>query len=103
MRDNRTTPTRIAAALLPAALALSLAPAVATAPAAGAQPSLPSDLSSQLSSNRGISDGLRPHDPPKRTPIEVETSPQIPGLPDGVKVDRIEWITSRRVLSLIHI
>ena len=100
MRDNRTTPTRLAAAVLPAALALTLAP-VAVSPA-NAQSSLPGDLSSQMSSNRGISDGLRPHDPPKRTPIEVETSPQIPGLPEGVKVDRIEWITNRRVAVFIN-
>ena len=100
MRDNRTTPTRLAAAVLPAAVALTLAPVVA--PASSAQSSLPGDLSSQLSSNRGISDGLRPHDPPKRTPIEVETNPQIPGLPEGVKVDRIEWITNRRVAVFIN-
>ena len=95
MRDNRITPTRLTAALLPAALALTLAPSAAVTAQAQS-----SDLSS-LSSNRGISDGLRPSDPPKRTPIEVEKNPEIPGLPEGVKVDRIEWITSRRVAVFI--
>ncbi|MBC3178203.1 alpha/beta hydrolase-fold protein [Corynebacterium lujinxingii] len=96
MRDNRNTTTRLMAALLPAALAVPLATAVA--PNAGAQSS---DLSS-LSSNRGLSDGLRPSDPPKRTPIEVEKNPEVPGLPAGVKVDRIEWLTSRRVAVFIN-
>ena len=68
MRVNRTTATRIAAAVLPAALAVTLVPAT------HAQSSLPGGLSSQLSSRSGISDGLRPHDPPQRTPIEVETT-----------------------------
>ena len=96
MRVNRTTATRIAAAVLPATLAVTLVPAT------HAQPSLPGGLSSQLSSRSGISDGLRPHDPPQRTPIEVENDPQIPGLPAGVSVDRIEWITSRRVAVFIN-
>ena len=96
MRDNRNTTTRLMAALLPAALAVPLATAVA--PNAGAQSS---DLSS-LSSSRGLSDGLRPSDPPKRTPIEVEKNPEVPGLPAGVKVDRIEWLTSRRVAVFIN-
>ena len=92
MRVNRTTATRIAAAVLPAALAVTLVPAT------HAQSSLPGGLSSRS----GISDGLRPHDPPQRTPIEVENDPQIPGLPAGVSVDRIEWITSRRVAVFIN-
>ena len=60
-----------------------------------------SDLSSAMSSGRGISDGIRPSDPPPRTPIEVDNNPQVEGLPEGVSVDRIEWLTQRRVAVYI--
>ncbi len=60
-----------------------------------------SDLSSDMSSGSGISDGIRPSDPPPRTPIEVDNNPQVEGLPEGVSVDRIEWLTQRRVAVYI--
>nr|VDG61777.1 Mycolyl transferase 85A [Streptococcus thermophilus] len=61
-----------------------------------------SDLSSAVSSGRGLSDGLRPSDPPPRTPIEVDKNPKVEGLPEGVSVDRIEWLTQRRVAVFIN-
>lgn len=83
----------IVAAAVP--MVASLVPVVSTS--AAAQSSLP------LSSNRGgLSDNIRPSDPPKRTPIEVDKNPQIPGLPEGVSVDRIEWLTNRRVAVFIR-
>lgn len=82
-----------------AAVPTAIAVGVSAAPA-GAQS--PNGLSSSLSSGRGISDGLRPSDPPKRTPLKVEEDPQIDGLPAGVTVDRIEWLTQRRVAVFIN-
>ena len=92
MRDFRTR--RIFAALAATAVVTPLM----MAPNAAAQSS---DLSSAIGSSNGISDGLRPSDPPKRTPIEVDKNPQIPNLPEGVSVDRIEWLTQRRVAVFI--
>ncbi|WP_257162102.1 alpha/beta hydrolase-fold protein [Corynebacterium cystitidis] len=69
------------------ALGLSIAPAHAQ--------NLP-DMSSAIGSS-GLSDGIRPSDPPQRTPIDTEYKPEIAGLPEGVEVDRIEWLTNRRV------
>ena len=83
-----------------AAVPTALAVGVAVVPAVAQIGS--SDLSGSLSSGRGISDGLRPSDPPKRTPIEVDENPQIDGLPEGVTVDRIEWLTQRRVAVFIN-
>ena len=92
LRSPRLTQSRnwLIAAAIPTALVVgaSAAPAVA-------QNSLPG-----LSSS-GFSDNIRPSDPPKRTPIEVDRNPQIPGLPAGVSVDRIEWLTNRRVAVFI--
>ena len=92
LRSPRLTQSRnwLIAAAIPTALVVgaSAAPAVA-------QSSLPG-----LSSS-GFSDNIRPSDPPKRTPIEVDRNPQIPGLPAGVSVDRIEWLTNRRVAVFI--
>ncbi len=102
MRASRSPKTWRTAVALPAVAAF-VATLVPAAPVATAQDAS-SDLSSALSSrggNRGLSDGLRPSDPPARTPIEVDRNPQIPGLPEGVKVDRIEWLTSRRVAVFI--
>ena len=90
---NRMKKAAIVAAAVP--MVASLVPVVSTS--AAAQSSLP------LSSNRGgLSDNIRPSDPPKRTPIEVDKNPQIPGLPEGVSVDRIEWLTNRRVAVFIR-
>ncbi|SDL97542.1 S-formylglutathione hydrolase FrmB [Corynebacterium mycetoides] len=81
--------------LIAAAIPTAVVVGATAIPAAG-QSSL-----SGLSSNAGFSDNIRPSDPPKRTPIEVDRNPQIPGLPAGVSVDRIEWLTNRRVAVFI--
>ncbi|MGY6464162.1 alpha/beta hydrolase-fold protein [Corynebacterium sp. UMB8791] len=98
MRETRSPMNRMKKAAIVAAavpMVASLVPVVSTS--AAAQSSLP------LSSNRGgLSDNIRPSDPPKRTPIEVDKNPQIPGLPEGVSVDRIEWLTNRRVAVFIR-
>ncbi|KGF24257.1 alpha/beta hydrolase-fold protein [Corynebacterium tuscaniense] len=86
----------LAIAAVPTALAVGVAVVPAVAQIGSA------DLSSSLSSGRGLSDGLRPSDPPQRTPIEVDENPQIEGLPEGVTVDRIEWLTQRRVAVFIN-
>lgn len=98
MRETRSPMNRMKKAAIVAAavpMVASLVPVLSTS--AAAQSSLP------LSSNRGgLSDNIRPSDPPKRTPIEVDRNPQIPGLPEGVSVDRIEWLTNRRVAVFIR-
>ncbi|OIR46229.1 alpha/beta hydrolase-fold protein [Corynebacterium sp. NML130628] len=98
MRETRSPMNRMKKAAIVAAavpMVASLVPVVSTS--AAAQSSLP------LSSNRGgLSDNIRPSDPPKRTPLEVDKNPQIPGLPEGVSVDRIEWLTNRRVAVFIR-
>ena len=98
MRETRSPMNRMKKAAIVAAavpMVASLVPVLSTS--AAAQSSLP------LSSNRGgLSDNIRPSDPPKRTPIEVDKNPQIPGLPEGVSVDRIEWLTNRRVAVFIR-
>ncbi len=117
MRDRRHSRTWRTALALPAAAALALslvnpaqAPAQAQSPQDITREINPDALSANTSSSglssdaiagRGLSDPLRPKDPPKRTPIEVQENPQIPGLPAGVKVDRIEWLTNRRVAVFI--
>ncbi|MHA2790001.1 alpha/beta hydrolase-fold protein [Corynebacterium sp. S7] len=53
-------------------------------------------------SSSSLSDHIRPSDPPQRTPIETDYRPVIEGLPAGVAVDRIEWITNRRVAVFIE-
>ena len=92
MRESRPRSPWLRSAALPAVAIVT----AALVPAQLAQ-AQNADLSSQLSSNRGFSDSIRPSDPPKRTPIDVESHPQVPGLPAGVSVDRIEWLTQRRV------
>ena len=94
MRDTASrSPQRrrhwLAAVVVPTALALG----VSLAPHAQAQSALPG------SSN--ISDSIRPSDPPQRTPIETEY-PDIANLPAGVEVERMEWITDRRVALFIR-
>ncbi|WKD58282.1 Diacylglycerol acyltransferase/mycolyltransferase Ag85C precursor [Corynebacterium capitovis DSM 44611] len=54
------------------------------------------------SSFGGFSDNIRPSDPPVRTPVETESNPQIAGLPEGVSVERVDWLSSRRVAVFIR-
>ena len=71
---------------LAAALALPLMPAAnAQSPAGG------------LAGSSGPGSGtgyLEPHDVPDRKPVRV-TEQNLPGLPEGVSVDKVEWITGR--------
>ena len=75
-------------------LAYPLALTLALAPLAGAQSSIPS-----VPNQPGVSDYLQ-DDVPQRTPIRTDY-PEIKGLPDGVSVDRVEWITARRIAVFI--
>ncbi len=93
MRDTASrSPQRrrpwLAAVVVPTTLALGLA----VAPAAHAQGALPG--------SSDLSDSFRPTDPPQRTPINT-TYPDIANLPAGVEVQRVEWITNRRVALFI--
>src|SRR5690606_5722836 len=55
----------------------------------------------QISSGSSLSDSIRPSDPPQRTPVSTEY-PDVQGLPEGVDVQRIEWITNRRIALFIQ-
>ncbi|MDO5511257.1 alpha/beta hydrolase-fold protein [Corynebacterium sp.] len=94
MRDTASrSPQRrrpwLAAVVVPTTLALG----VTLAPTAQAQSSLPG--------SSDLSDSIRPTDPPQREPIRTEY-PDIDNLPDGVEVERMEWITNRRVALFIR-
>ena len=83
---------RAAAVALPTAVLLGLA----IVPVVNAQ-STSSDLSSNLgSSGSSLSDDIRPSDPPVRTPIDT-TYPEVEGLPEGVAVNRVDWLGPRYV------
>lgn len=85
-RSPRRTNRRrawLAAAVLPTTLAMGMS----LAPAAVAQSSLNPD---------SLSDSFRPTDPPPRTPQSTDY-PSLDNLPAGVEVDRVEWITDRRI------
>ena len=75
-------------------LAYPLALSLVLAPVAGAQSSIPS-----MPNQPGFSDYLQ-DDVPQRTPIRTDY-PEIKGLPDGVSVDRVEWVTDRRIAVFI--
>lgn len=91
-RSGRRTPAASLALPMAAALVLPLLPAVvggSALPAAQAQGS--------ISGNWGPGSGtdyLEPDSIPDRTPINVTEQP-LQGLPEGVSVDRVEWITDR--------
>ena len=71
------------------ALPLSVALAMPLTPVAAAQ----SSLGGSLGPGSGTS-YLDPESIPKRTPRQV-TEQHLQGLPEGVSVDRVEWITER--------
>lgn len=80
---------RVSAASL--ALPLVMALGLSVAPAASAQSSAGSLSSNSPGSGTGY---LDPENLPKRTPQKVTEQP-LQGLPEGVSVDRVEWITDR--------
>ena len=78
-----------------AALPTAVAVGLALLPMANAQSS---DASSQgltdMLGSSNFSDSFAPADPPQRTPIDTEY-PDIEGLPEGVEVSRVEYLTNR--------
>lgn len=99
-RSPRRTARRnrhLAALAIPSAVAVGLA-VVPVAPMASAQ-----GLSSGLGAGNGsgFSDSVAPGQPTPRSPYET-TYPEVEGLPAGVSVDRVEWITNRRVRVFIN-
>lgn len=97
-RSPRSTRRGIAAAAVPTVIAAGLA----LLPQATAQQGAPDPRQAlgEMSSNMGssnFSDAFAPSAPPARTPMETEQAPQIAGLPEGVSVNRIEYLTPRHV------
>ena len=83
-------PSRMGNATL--ALPLAAALALPLMPAANAQ-----NAGSSLAGANGPGSGtgyLEPHKVPDREPMRV-TEQNLPGLPEGVSVDKVEWITGR--------
>ncbi|GAB3947107.1 alpha/beta hydrolase-fold protein [Corynebacterium tapiri] len=98
MRENTRSPRfmsrrfRLGLLAVPTAMALgaSIVPQVATAQGLGG-----------LSSGSSLSDGVAPSDPPVRTPLET-THPKVEGLPAGVSIDRVEWLSDRHIAIFIN-
>ena len=80
---------RMALVALPTAAVLGLS----LIPFAGAQSSLPGGGS--------LSDSFAPGNPPKRDPIDT-TYPEVEGLPEGVDVNRVEYLSPRHVKVYIQ-
>jgi len=49
-----------------------------------------------------VTDYLETDGVPQRTPIRTDEHPSIQGLPSGVSVERVEWITERRIALFIR-
>ena len=80
---------RMALVALPTAAVLGLS----LIPFAGAQSSLPGGGS--------LSDSFAPDTPPQRDPIDT-TYPEVEGLPEGVDVNRVEYLSPRHVKVYIQ-
>ena len=80
-----------------AALPTAVAVGFALLPIANAQ-SLGSSTEgiTDLLGNSNLSDSFAPSNPPQRTPVETEY-PEIEGLPEGVSVSRVEYLTNRHL------
>ena len=90
--SRRMAPVATLALPVAAALVLPLTPVVAGQGLPAAQAQVGS-LSGNLGPGSGT-DYLEPDSVPDRTPIDVTEQP-LTGLPAGVSVDRVEWITDR--------
>jgi len=84
---------RMSASVL--ALPLAAALALPLAPSAAAQDDQPAP------NPNSIGNYLDPQSIPERVPQSVENQ-NLPGLPDGVSVDRVEWLTDRMVNVFIN-
>lgn len=61
---------------------------------------VPATALAQSSNSSSVLSGLTDYlntDAVERTPIRVDERPNISGLPQGVSVERVEWITDRRI------
>lgn len=79
---KRRSSRRIGAAILAVPLSVALAVPLATPAAA------------QMSTQTPGTDYLNPDDVPEREPVATEDQ-DLPGLPEGVDVDRVEWMSDR--------
>ncbi|MDO4761156.1 MAG: alpha/beta hydrolase-fold protein [Corynebacterium sp.] len=89
MRDTASRFQRRSHWMLAIPVALSVGLALASPATAFAQ-------SSGSSFVQGLTDYLEPQGT-ERTPIRVDEAPKIQGLPEGVSVQRVRWITERRI------
>ena len=100
MRKN-TSPGKARKGLAAAAMPTAIAVGLALLPNATAQSSLGDMSSSQSGNGSSLSDHFAPKDPPARTPVETEY-PQVEGLPDGVKINRVEYLSNRHLMVYIQ-
>ncbi|WP_286954251.1 MULTISPECIES: alpha/beta hydrolase-fold protein [Corynebacterium] len=80
----------LAIAAVPTAIAVGLS----LLPSAAAQSSSTDAVANLGGNGSNLSDSIAPKDPPVRTPISTEY-PDVPDLPAGVKVNRVEYLTNR--------
>ena len=100
MRKN-TSPGKARKGLAVAAMPTAIAVGLALLPNATAQSSLGDMSSAQSGNGSSLSDHFAPKDPPARTPVETEY-PQVEGLPDGVKINRVEYLSNRHLMVYIQ-
>ena len=82
-RSSRRRSAWLAATAVPAALAVGLT------------------ITPTVHAQSSFSDYLRSEGDTQRAPVDTEY-PNVEGLPDGVEVDRVEWITDRRIAVWIQ-
>ena len=94
-----TSPSKTRKGLAVAAVPTAIAVGLALLPNATAQSSV-GDLSSAIGGDSSLSDHFAPKDPPARTPLNTEY-PDVKGLPEGVKINRVEYLTNRHLMVYI--
>ena len=94
-----TSPSKARKGLAVAAVPTAIAVGLALLPNATAQSSV-GDLSSAIGGDSSLSDHFAPKDPPARTPLNTEY-PDVKGLPEGVKINRVEYLTNRHLMVYI--
>ena len=94
-----TSPSKARKGLAVAAVPTAIAVGLALLPNATAQSSI-GDLSSAIGGDSSLSDHFAPKEPPARTPLNTEY-PDVKGLPEGVKINRVEYLTNRHLMVYI--